>query len=68
MVDLELKACMFYSSRINWCMATINVSISDHTHCVIDYYLLIPSKDDQVDYVNVFKILDVAIFPFLPTV
>ena len=48
-------------------MATISVSISDHTHCVIDCYLLIPSKDDQVDYVSVFKILDVASFPFLPS-
>ena len=39
-VDLELKACMFYSSSINWCMATISVSTSDHTHCVIDYYFV----------------------------
>ena len=62
MVDLELKAFMFYSSSIKWCMAKIFASISDHTHCVIDYYLL---KYDQVEYISVFKILDVAIFPFL---
>ena len=46
LVDLKLKACMFHSSCIKCCMATISVSISDHTHCVIDCYLLIPSKDD----------------------
>ena len=39
-VDLELKAFMFYSSSIKLCMATIFASISDHTHCVIDYYWL----------------------------
>ena len=48
-------------------MATINASISDHTHCVIDYYLFIPSKYDQADYTSVFKILDVAMCAFLPS-
>ena len=46
-------------------MATINASISDHTHCVIDYHLFIPSKYYQADYVSIFKILDVAMCAFL---
>ena len=35
-VDLELKACMFYSSCIKCCMATINAStVSLTTHIVL---------------------------------
>ena len=68
MVDLELKAYKFYSSSGKWCMATINATISDHRHCVIDYFLFIPSKYDQADYASVFKILDVAMCAFLPSV